>query len=140
MVDIYRPPRQIKAEEITMTPGQTATFIGTIALIGLGAFLVAREIAGKEGFTVILVNYPEPINPDNIAKFNDGIGDWIPCGQPGKWLLDTGKTEYQFTIYVYEWAGDTMKERLGFYAFRAQVEQGHDYIYDCATGEFYKVW
>jgi len=141
MADTYRPERQAKPTEIVMTPGQTAAFIGTVAIMSIGAFLFARHAAGREGFTVTLINYPESTRPDGIAKFNDGMGNWVACGQPGHWSIESeNETEYPFTIYIYEWVGDTMWERLGFYSFNALVENGHDYIYNCSTGEFYAAW
>ncbi|GAJ01606.1 unnamed protein product, partial [marine sediment metagenome] len=90
-------------------------------------------------FTVTLINCPiHHIWGAVPVYFTDGTGALVPCGSPGSWVVET--TPFNFSIAVY---ADTRGKYgypdwtyLATYSFSAMVENGKDYIYDCATREF----
>lgn len=117
------------------TPQQAKTY--RVSVNGLTGSFSALKAPPAIGFKVTLINCPTPTRPDGVAKFNDGTGAWVPCGQAGSWPFDADKWRpFPFTFYVHEWVEETMYERLAFYSFSETVENGKDYIYDCRTGQF----
>jgi hypothetical protein len=123
---------------VEYTPNELGDYIVTIG--DLYANFTVIEPPAEIGFTVQVINCPVSHRPGAIAKFNDGRGYWIPCGEVGLWPYDANiKQPFPFSIYVYEWVDDTMWDRLGFYSFTALTENGRDYVFDCSNGEFYEV-
>ncbi len=123
------------AVAINYTPMAVGDYIVTID--DLYATFAATEPPAEIGFTVQVINCPITHRTGAIAKFNDGTGNWVPCGEVGIWPQDANiKQPFPFSIYVYEWVDDTMWDRLGFYSFAAITKNGKDYIFDCSNGEF----
>lgn len=93
------------------------------------------------GFTVTLINCPiDPVyGTGPPVYFTDGTGTLVPCGSPGNWTIE--HVPFVFSIDIYSdlrgWPGVHPDWRyITTYSFSATVENGKDYIYDCATREF----
>ncbi len=138
---------QSKAVEFSVTMPSAEGTYPVYFKVYYGGVLIGTFVATEDvviapaviSFTVTLINCPiHHIWGTAPVYFTDGTGTLVPCGSPGSWVVET--VPFNFSIAVY---ADTRGKYgypdwtyLATYSFSATVENGRDYIYDCATREF----